>query len=87
MQTATSVLDQERDAKNERMLELYMEQFWKRWAPDDKYEAAQFHAELHSLVRQIYRDAQEPLIKQWTAVIAAMPLFPTTTVIPKDQGK
>ena len=70
---ALSQASSERDAK---IFELQMEQFWKRWAPDDKYEAATFHAELSSLIRQVYRDAQEPMLKQWSAALAAMPMPP-----------
>ncbi len=43
--------------------ELSMESFCRQWAPNDPYERAQFDAQLFSLVRQIYRDAQEPLIE------------------------
>lgn len=63
-------------AREARIFELQMEQFWKNWAPDDKYEAARFQAELSSLVRQIYREAQDPLLKQMMALMATMPTLP-----------
>ena len=53
-----------------------MEQFVKNWAPDDRHKAGRFHAELFSLVQCIYREAQEPLAKHLTAIMAAMP-FPS----------
>lgn len=66
----------QKDAKEKmdaRVFELQMEQFWKNWAPDDKYEAACFHAELMSLIRRVYIDAQEPIHKQLAVVYSAMP--------------
>jgi len=67
-----SLLSQPTDERDARIFELGMEQFWKRWAPDDKYEAARFHAELSSLVRQVYHDAQNPMIEQISAMLSAM---------------
>jgi hypothetical protein len=73
MTTATREIENENAAKNARIFELLMEQFWKNWAPDDRYEAARFSSELHALVRQIYRDAQEPAFKQLEIIMRAMP--------------
>ena len=66
----------ELQAKEDRIFVMQMEQFWKRWAPDDKYEASQFHAELSMLVRQTVREAQEPLLDQISKMAGAFPLFP-----------
>lgn len=63
-----------KDERDRRIMEAMMEDFWKRWAPDDKYEAARFASELHSLIRQVYREAQEPAFKQLEAIIRAMPI-------------
>lgn len=65
-------MDQERQS---RIFEVMMESFIKQWSPQDRREAAEFQAHLHSLVRQIYRDAQEPVLDRLTAAIATMPLF------------
>jgi hypothetical protein len=74
MTTATELYKRDRDAIDQRIFEQMMEAFWKRWAPDDKYEAATFHAELSSLIRRVYIDAQEPLSKQIMAIMSAMPI-------------
>lgn len=73
-----STIDHEkaRQEIDDRVFVQQMEQFWKRWAPEDRYEAATFHAELSMLIRQTYRDAQEPLMKQLAAWGAAMPWLP-----------
>ncbi len=68
--------EQRRFSVDARLFELQMEQFWKNWAPEDKYEAARFQAELSGLVRQIYRDAQEPLHKHMANMLAALPTMP-----------
>ena len=85
MSAATKLSEQSfSEARNQRIFEAMMEAFFKRWAPDDKYEMAQFHAELASLIRRVYIDAQEPLTKQLTAVLSTMPMTPM--VVPKDRG-
>lgn len=69
-------MENDQDAKDERILFHHMESFWKRWAPEDRREAGEFHAELHNIVRHVYREAQAPLLKQLNAIIGAMPMFP-----------
>jgi hypothetical protein len=76
MTTATEFHDAAQKERDARILELRMEKFCKDWAPDDRYEASRFHSELLSIVRQIYAEAQAPLLKYLNAVVAAMPLFP-----------
>ena len=76
--TALAEMEKHQVERDARIFELQMEQFWKNWAPDDKYEAARFNAELSLLVRQIYREAQEPLHKQMTAMLSLLPTFPIT---------
>jgi hypothetical protein len=87
MNTATelAMMGQEREAKDQMIFEHMMEDFFKVWAPDDKYEMARFHAELSSLIRRVYIDAQAPLAKQITAMMAAMPMPPL--FVPSDRGK
>ena len=74
MQTAMEHFRKERE---KRVFELGMEDFLRQWAPDDPYERAQFEAQLFSLVRQIYCDAQEPILEQLGKVASFAPLvFP-----------
>jgi hypothetical protein len=69
-------MDEEKFRKDreKRMYELQMESFVRQWAPDDPYEHAQFDAQLFSLVRQIYCDAQAPVLEQLGKVASYAPL-------------
>jgi hypothetical protein len=67
------------------MFERMMESFLKRWEPQHQEDRYAFHVELHSLIRQVYRDAQEPLIDQITKMMSAMPMFPTR-IMPDQSG-
>lgn len=86
MNTATQLAmsGKEREAKDQMIFEAMMEDFFKRWAPDDKYEMARFHVELSSLIRRVYIDAQEPLTKQIMVMMQSMPMPPL--FVPKDRG-
>ncbi len=66
-------MDKERQT---RMFEAMIESFLKRWMPEDRRDAAEFDRDFHMLVRQIYRDAQEPLLDHITKLASAMPMFP-----------
>lgn len=66
-------LDQERQT---RMFERMMETFLKEWMPEDHYMAIDFERDFHMLVRQIYRDAQEPLLDHITKLALSIPMFP-----------
>jgi hypothetical protein len=59
------------EARDRMIFEQLMESFVKRWAPDDKYEIAQFDSELHSLIRQVYQDAQKPLLLHLEKIMSA----------------
>lgn len=74
---ATAV-DWEKQKSDREMaiFELRMEQFFKNWAPEERSDCARFHMELVCLVRQIYADAQAPLVKQLTDICATMPIAP-----------
>jgi hypothetical protein len=41
-----------------------MEAFLNHYKPDDRREASEFERDLIMLIRQIYRDAQAPLLDQ-----------------------
>lgn len=64
MTTMGADMIEHEETRAKRVFELSMEAFLRAWAPSDSYERSQFEAQLFSLVRQIYRDAQEPVLKQ-----------------------
>ena len=68
-------LDKERQT---RLFERMIEAFLKEWMPEDHYMAMEFERGLHMLVRQIYRDAQEPLLEHMTKLSSAFQTFPLT---------
>jgi hypothetical protein len=74
-----------KEAKDQMIFEAMTEAFFKRWAPPDDYDKATFHAELSSLIRRVYIDAQEPLAKHITAMMAAMPM--PSFLAPGGRGK
>ena len=86
MSTIETATVQVKDERDRRVMEAMMEDFWKRWAPDDKYEVSRFGTELHMLVRQIYREAQEPAFKQLEAIIRALPIAPFLADPPRRAG-
>lgn len=73
--TLATKIEAIKNVRDARIMEAMLENFYKAWAPEDKYEAQQFAVELHMLFRQIYREAQEPCFKQLNAIISALP-FP-----------
>ena len=75
-------MDKERQT---RMFEAMIEAFLKEWMPEDHYMAIDFERQFHMLVRQIYRDAQEPLLDHITKLAGAMPMM--QFMIPNDSPK
>jgi hypothetical protein len=65
-----------REERDRYMFERMAESFFNTWAPEDRYERSKFDAQFYSLVRQIYRDAQEPTLKQLVNLASSAPLFP-----------
>lgn len=63
-----SILDNEghearcRAAVDRRMFEDMIGGFYTRWGPKDERDRDLFATQLHSIIRQAYRDAQEPLL-------------------------
>lgn len=45
----------------ESQLQRRMADFQEKWAPTDRYHASRFQSELFMLVREIHRDAMEPV--------------------------
>jgi hypothetical protein len=58
-----------------RLFEQMMESFLKEWLPEDHYMAIDFERDFHMLVRQIYRDAQEPLLDHIAKISGAMAML------------
>jgi hypothetical protein len=83
MSTAMDMLkfDKERQSK---LFERMMEAFLKEWLPEDHYMAIDFERDFHMLVRQIYRDAQEPLLDHITKLSRAMAMFPREVRSPQE---
>jgi hypothetical protein len=80
----TTAFEQAVQAREEFALSKHIESFFKDYAPHDRGEAAQFHSDLHMLVRHIYADAQKPILAQWTAMMGALPPVIFTTEKPKS---
>lgn len=70
-------LQRDRDLE-ERSLHQRMEWFFKKYAPADKREAADFHADLIIVVQAVHRDASRETHALLTRALEAMPgmLFP-----------
>jgi hypothetical protein len=66
-------------ARDDRIFVQCIEHFIRAWGPEDLYDRSEFEAQLHGIVRQIYRDAQEPLLKQLTTMVLALPFIPLAT--------
>lgn len=68
--------DHEKRAKemNERMLDGRIKAFIANYRPKEGWEQTDFEGDLLMLVRQIYADAQAPLLKQITDMCAVMPV-------------
>jgi hypothetical protein len=70
MTDATTIRDQ---ALDERALHQRMEWFFKKYAPADKREAAEFHADLAMVVQAVHRDASRETHALLTKALAVMP--------------
>lgn len=69
MATATEMIQQRDKDRQERIFQIRLEEFFRNYTPEDPREAAQFNTDLMMLVRQLYADAQEPLLKHITAML------------------
>lgn len=68
----------------EASLHEFAEWFFRKYAPQDAYEASQFHADLFTLLDRVRVDAQEPLIKRMADAMALVP--PPTIILPKEKA-
>lgn len=80
MTTAAEAIQQSSQERQRRVFELQIESFLNQWAPDDRYERSQFESQFHSLVRQIYMEAQQPLLDQINKIAMAIP-FPPSIIV------
>ena len=74
MPTATEAIKSREAEHRKQAFEYGIESFLNQWKPQDRYEASQFEAQLHSLVRQIYIDAQAPILDRFTKLAMSMPM-------------
>lgn len=58
---------------NERMFEAMLSEFLTRYKPDDPIEANRFHIDLIMLVRQVYTDAQAPVLEHLSRRAMSVP--------------
>lgn len=69
--TATGARSRDnRDGYRRQMMQDRFDYFIRRWQPHEPRDAAQFNAELHSLVREVYMDMQTPITQVVEAVLA-----------------
>ena len=60
---------------DERALHQRVEWFFKKYAPADKREAAEFHADIMMVVQAVHRDASRETHALLEKALAAMPPF------------
>lgn len=84
--TATEAASQRDRDLDERSLHQRMEWFFKKHAPADKYEAAEFHADLVMVLQAVHRDASRETHALLTNALRVMPpMFPA--ILPKSDQK
>lgn len=66
----------DRKELDERVFEQRLRNFIETWKPEDRFDASDFEAQLVMLVRQIYTDAQAPLMDHISKLVSTMPLYP-----------
>jgi len=66
MNTLDSLRQDEHDTRQRMIFEKMIEAFIKNWKPSDQLDAYQFEAQLFSIIRQLYFDAQQPALDRLT---------------------
>jgi hypothetical protein len=69
--TISKLTEDERPGREDRVFEVMLEAFITRYRPTDPLDGATFDMAVHTLVRNIYRDAQAPLLAQIAKMIGA----------------
>ncbi len=64
-------------AREERILHQRMEWFSKKYAPADRYEAAEFQADLLMLIQAVHADASRETHALLTRALSVMPMVPS----------
>jgi hypothetical protein len=75
----------ERLERSQHAFAASLQGFIKRWAPKDSYDRADFERDAYFLIQHAQTIAQEPLLAQWSAMLAAMPMPPF--IVPKAKGE
>lgn len=76
---------QESEMKDREMLARLMENFMRRWKPEEEREVRDFEIEFLSLVNHIQACAQAPMIRHMSMALA---IVPSPFIIPtKEMGK
>lgn len=74
--TAVEIDIEKREAqRNEADLNWSIREFIKRYEPEDRRHRLDFEMQLHSIVRAIYREAQDPFSKALRDAVIASPQF------------
>lgn len=74
MSNATEMIEQSQKDRNQYVFEHRIEDFLKKYAPSDPWLRGEFDRDLLFIVRQIFEEAQAPILKQLTQVINALPM-------------
>jgi|HubBroStandDraft_4_1064222.scaffolds.fasta_scaffold00027_56 hypothetical protein len=85
MNTVELEMAKRKDEIDRRIMDAMVEDFYKRWCPGGA-DDSRFATDLHMLVRQIYREAQEPAFKQLEIFIRALPIVPFLADPPRKAG-
>jgi hypothetical protein len=86
-ETATAAAlakDRDRDM-DERALHQRMEWFFKKHAPADRYEAAEFQADLLMVIQAVHRDASRHTHELLAKALSAMPMPATFMPVPEKK--
>lgn len=77
MKTATETMQERLEVEqDERSVHASMRRFAQRWAPDDRHDAAEFHADLTLVLQSVHRDASRETHALLVKALSAMPPSP-----------
>lgn len=68
------LLKKDQETRDQRIFEHMIEGFIREWAPTDPRDKADFEMQLHSIIRQTFRDAQEPVLDRLMKIAMATPM-------------
>lgn len=73
------------DGRKQAQFEHMIEYFLRTWAPRDLRDRDRFSADLMSIIRQTYTDAQEPMHRHLNEIVRSLPVIPWPPA--KAEGK